>query len=335
MTIADLHADNKSSKRYGVLIINIGGPQTLSHQSIKHYLKLFLSDKRVLEINPILWKIILHLFILPIRPRKSLSKYKLIWSSGKYSPLIQNSINLVDKLQKSFNQEVDNITIRMAMNYSDPFVDNIIADFQQDSISNLIVLPLFPQYSAATVGASLDQVWRTLLNLRFQPEISSINYFYQDPMYVEALTQHIEDYWRKNGRSRLLLVSYHGIPIKCVEKGDPYYQHCLETTRIIQQKLKLEDNEILMSFQSRFGKFRWLQPNTQKLLKKLPKNGISSIDVISPSFIVDCLETLEELDISGRKQFIQAGGKVFNYIPCLNDNKVFVEALKNIIRAKL
>ncbi|MCV2508984.1 MAG: ferrochelatase, partial [Neisseriaceae bacterium] len=292
-------------------------------------------DKRVIEINPILWKMFLNAFILPTRPKKSLAKYELIWEKNELSPLIKNSIELVNKLQKSLNQEFDNIMVHMAMNYSKPFVNDVIKEFQQQNISNIIILPLFPQYSATTVGASLDKVWQTLLRLRFQPEVASINYFHQHPSYIKALTQHIKNYWQQHGRSELLLLSYHGIPTQYVKKGDPYSQHCLETTQSVQQELGLDDNQITMCFQSRFGKLKWLQPNTQDLFKILPKKGVSSIDVISPSFVVDCLETLEELDISGRQQFIQAGGKVFNYIPCLNDNVLLIETLKNIIQSKL
>mgnify|MGYP000050387240 CR=1 FL=1 len=323
----------KLELKYGVLLINVGSPEQLSIPYLKKFLKRFLSDKRVIEIHPIIWKIILYTFILPVRSRKVLKKYKKIWKESDISPLLLYSNHFADQLNDFFQamDQTKEFNIQIAMNYSAPTINQAMEKLAQLNISRIIVLPLFPQYSATTTAASLDQVWHYLLKKRHQISVTTINHFYDYPPFIQALTSHIKDYWQQHGKGDRLLLSYHGIPIRYVMKGDPYFKQCQATTKALQHGLQLEDEKIIMGFQSRFGFTKWLNPYTDVLLNTLPKKGIKNLDVFSPNFVFDCLETIEELAINGKNRFLQAGGKQFNFIPCLNNDPYFVEAIANLI----
>lgn len=325
----------KLESKYGVLLINIGSPEQLDIPYIKKFLKQFLSDKRVIELHPAIWKIILYTFILPIRSRRVLRHYKKIWKENNISPLLAYSNRFADQLNDFFQAkgQAKKFNIQIAMNYSAPTINQAMEKFAQLDISRIIVLPLFPQYSATTTAASLDQIWHYLLKKRHQISVTTINHFYDYPPFIEALTSHIKDYWRQHGKGNRLLLSYHGIPTRYVTKGDPYFNQCKATTKALQHSLQLEDEEIIMGFQSRFGPTKWLTPYTDVLLSTLPKKGIRNLDVFSPNFVFDCLETIEELAIDGKNHFLQAGGKQFNFIPCINNDLRFVEAIATLINS--
>lgn len=325
----------KLEPKYGVLLINIGSPEQLSAHHLKKFLKHFLSDKRVIELHPAIWKIVLYTLVLPIRSRKALKSYRKIWKENNISPLLAHSNRFADQLNDFFQAkgQAKKFNVQIAMNYSAPTINQAMEKFAQLNISRIIILPLFPQYSATTTAASLDQVWHYLLKKRYQTSVTTINHFYDYSPFIEALTSHIKDYWRQNGKGDRLLLSYHGIPTRYVTKGDPYFDQCQATTKSLQHSLQLEDEEIIMGFQSRFGPTRWLTPYTDVLLSILPKKGIKKLDVFSPNFVFDCLETIEELAINGKNRFLKAGGKQFNFIPCINNNLRFVESIATLINS--
>lgn len=319
----------------GVLLINIGAPEALSKKAVKSYLFRFLSDKRVIEISSWWWKGLLKFIILPRYKLKSFKKYQMIWPAEQNdSPLLHNSQNLERALQKKLNESATQFVVKAAMNYSSPDVTETILQFKQQGIKNLIIIPLFPQYSATTTAASLDKVYQIFLKLRVQPEISTISQFADNPIYLDCLAEHIRNYWKINGRADKLLFSFHGIPVNYVQNGDPYYQQCLATVLQIATRLQLNDNDYITCFQSKFGGGKWLSPSLHETLLDLSNHKISSIDVIAPSFVVDCLETLEEINITSRQTFLQAGGTEFNYIPCLNFEEKWLSALTKIILNK-
>ncbi|MFH4415749.1 MAG: ferrochelatase [Neisseriaceae bacterium] len=316
---------------YGVLLVNVGTPNQLSQEAVKKYLKNFLSDRRIVEWPPLIWQPILRLWILKFRTKRSLAKYQSIWHRKNLSPLLLEARQLKSALQKKLSQSSPSVVVELAMSYSEPHIPEVLASLQQKGIQRVIILPLFPQYSATTVGACLDQVWKSLLQKRFYPQISTIHSFYNQKEYLKVLVEHIKNHWSKQGQAQLLLVSFHGIPLKYAKKGDPYLQQCYDLTKLLQQELNLSHAKIKISFQSLFGPFAWPQPSTDSLLKLLPEQGINSVDVISPGFMLDCLETLEELDIRARKIFLKAGGKVFHYIPCLNHSPALVAAISKML----
>lgn len=325
----------KPEPKYGVLLINIGSPEQLSIPHLKKFLKHFLSDRRVIELHPAIWKTILYTLVLPIRSRKVFKSYKKIWKENNISPLLAHSYLFADQLNNFFQAKVQEkkFNIQIAMNYSAPTINQAMEKFAQLNISRIIILPLFPQYSVTTTAASLDQVWHYLLKQRYQIPVTTINHFYDYPPFIEALTSYIKDYWKQHGKGDRLLLSYHGIPTRYVSKGDPYFSQCQATTKALQHSLQLEDEKIIMGFQSRFGPTRWLTPYTDVLLGTLPRKGIKKLDVFSPNFVFDCLETIEELAIDGKNHFLQAGGKQFNFIPCINNDFRFVEAIATLINS--
>ena len=317
----------------GVLLINLGTPDSTNWFDIRKYLKEFLSDRRVIELNPILWQIILNLFILTFRPSKTAKAYKEIWMKNEnMSPLLYYTKKQTEKTSEYFKGE--NLIIDFAMRYGNPSIKSKIVKLYSEGCENLVILPLYPQYAAATTATVCDEVYRTLMNMRWQPSLQIIPHYESNPLYIEALVKSInkkisEIDWKPD----LILASYHGIPKKYFDKGDPYHCYCHKTTRLINEKL--DSIEIKTTFQSRFGPQEWLQPYTDKTLEELPKIGKKNVLAVCPGFSSDCVETLEEILIQGKESFMVSGGENFDMVPCLNDSDDHILLLKSLIENKI
>ena len=317
----------------GILLVNLGTPDSTSWLDIRKYLKEFLSDRRVIELNPILWKIILNLFILNFRPSKTAKAYKEIWMKKEnMSPLLYYTQKQTNKISKLISN--DNIVVDFAMRYGNPSIRKKINILHQCGCENLIVLPLYPQYAAATTATVCDEVYRVLMSMRWQPSLKIIPHYESHPLYIDALVNSINDKIKNlSWKPDLILASYHGIPKKYFDKGDPYHCYCHKTTRLISEKFK--SIEIKTTFQSRFGPQEWLQPYTDKTLENLPGEGKKNVLAICPGFSSDCVETLEEIHIQGKETFMKSGGKNFDMIACLNDNDDHIKLLKNLIETNI
>jgi ferrochelatase len=313
----------------GVLIINLGTPDSTSWWDIRKYLKQFLSDRRVIEVNPVIWQIILNLFILTFRPSKTAHAYKQIWlKETNESPLLHFTKNQSDKLRKKIGNE--KTIVDFAMRYGNPSIKSRLNNLKEQGCENLIILPLYPQYAAATTATVCDEVYRSLMKMRWQPSLQIIPHYESEPLYINALVNSIEKKISEiNWKPDLIVSSYHGIPKSYFEKGDPYHCYCHKTTRLMKEKFK--KIEIQTTFQSRFGPQEWLTPYTDKTLENLPEKGIKNLLVICPGFASDCVETLEEINIQGRESFIDKGGENFDTVPCLNDNEDHINLFTKLI----
>lgn len=317
----------------GVLIINLGTPDSTSWMDIRKYLKEFLSDRRVIEVNPIIWQFILNVFILTFRPSKTAKAYKEIWMKDKnISPLLHYTQKQAEKLSSTMSEK--NLIIDYAMRYGNPSIRSKIATLHEMGCENLIILPLYPQYAAATTATVCDEVYRTLMKMRWQPSLKIVSHYESDPLYIEALVNSLNKKIKEiNWKPDLILASYHGIPQKYFDKGDPYHCYCHKTTRLISEKFT--SIEIKTTFQSRFGPEKWLQPYTDKTLESLPKEGKKNVLAICPGFSSDCVETLEEIQIQGKESFLESGGENFDMVPCLNDNDDHIILLKSLIQKNI
>ena len=317
----------------GVLIINLGTPDSTNWFDIRRYLREFLSDRRVIEVNPIIWQLILNLFILNFRPSKTAKAYKKIWMNEEnMSPLLYYTKKQAEKISVSISNE--NLVIDFAMRYGNPSIKSKILKLQNQGCENLVILPLYPQYAAATTATVCDEVYRILMKMRWQPSLKIIPHYESDPLYISALVNSIEKKINEiNWKPDLIIASYHGIPKKYFDKGDPYHCYCHKTTRLISEKFN--SIEIKTTFQSRFGPQEWLQPYTDKTLENLPKEGKKNILTICPGFSSDCVETLEEILIEGKESFINSGGENFDMIPCLNDSDDHIFLLKSLIQRSI
>ncbi len=328
MNNIEQHPEVKFGKT-GILIVNLGTPDSTRWWDVRKYLKEFLSDKRVIELNPVLWKVILNLFILTFRPSKSARAYKKIWlKETNESPLLFYTKAQRDKLKKRI--ENNNVLVEFAMRYGNPSISSKLLSLKQNGCENIIILPLYPQYAAATTATVCDEVYRTLMKMRWQPSLQIIPHYESEPKYISCLIQTIKKKistisWKPD----LILASFHGIPKSYFDKGDPYQCYCQKTTRLMKEKFS--DIPIEISFQSRFGPSAWLEPYTDKTLKTLPRKNIKNLLVICPGFSSDCVETLEEINIEGRETFIENGGKNFDLIPCLNDSDEHIDLLEGLI----
>jgi protoporphyrin/coproporphyrin ferrochelatase len=322
------HPDIKFGKT-GVLLINLGTPDSTSWWDIRRYLKEFLSDRRVIEVNRILWQIILNLFILTLRPSKTAHAYKKIWrKETNESPLLYFTRSQAKKLNNKIGN--DKLIIDFAMRYGNPSIKSKLNFLKNEGCENIIILPLYPQYAAATTATVCDEVFRSLMGMRWQPSLQIIPHYESEPAYIEALTKSLERKLENiSWKPDLIISSYHGIPKKYFDKGDPYHCYCHKTTRLMKEKFNLID--IQLTFQSRFGPQEWLTPYTDKTLESLPKNGIKNLLVICPGFASDCVETLEEINIQGREIFLNSGGKNFDLIPCLNDSSGHIDLFEKLI----
>ncbi len=310
----------------GILLTNIGSPDAPTPTAVRAYLKKFLTDKRVVEIPTWLWYPILYGLILPFRSHSSAKLYEKIWLP-QGSPLTIYSQNLAEKLQ-------DNLKIPVALgtHYGNPSIKEALKLLREKQVENIIILPLYPQYSATTTAAAFDAITKILTTWRQLPAITFLKDYADHPAYIAALCQSIQQTWHTQGKPQHLLFSFHGIPQRCDQLGDPYAQRCELTARLVADKLNLDKNMWSIAFQSRLGRAKWLSPYTDKVLRELPTKGIKNLHVIAPGFAVDCLETLEELAIRGKEQFLKAGGNHFHYIPALNDSISHVQVLHAIVK---
>jgi ferrochelatase len=317
----------------GILIINLGTPDSTSWWDIRKYLKEFLSDKRVIEVNPLLWQIILNLFILTFRPSKTAHAYKKIWlHETNESPLRFFTRQQAEKLKSKIGNE--NIIVDFAMRYGNPSIKSKLNHLKKLGCENIIILPLYPQYAAATTATVCDEVYRTLMKMRWQPSLQIIPHYESEPLYINALIESIEKKIQNiSWKPDLIISSYHGIPKKYFDKGDPYQCYCQKTTRLIRQKFT--NVEIKTTFQSRFGPQEWLTPYTDKTIESLPSKGIKNLLVICPGFASDCVETLEEINIQAREIFLKNGGQKFDLIPCLNDSQDHILLFEKLIKKYL
>ena len=314
----------------GILLVNLGTPDSTTWLDIRRYLKEFLSDKRVIEVNQFLWQIILNLFILNFRPSKTAKAYKEIWMKKEnMSPLRYYTIMQTKKLLDRISR--DNLIIDYAMRYGNPSIKSKIYKLHKAGCEKLIVLPLYPQYAAATTATVCDEVYRVLMKMRWQPSLQIIPHYESEPLYIKALSNSLSSKVQElNWKPDLILASYHGIPQKYFDKGDPYHCYCQKTSRLLSEEFK--SIKIKTTFQSRFGPEAWLRPYTDKTLENLPKEGIKNILVICPGFSSDCVETLEEISIQGKETFLQSGGKNFDVVPCLNDNEDHINLLEKLTK---
>lgn len=319
-----------STAKIGILLINLGTPASLTVKAIRAYLREFLSDPRVVEIPRPLWWLILNLFILPFRPGKLIHAYRKIWTSVG-SPLATNTLLQALILQDALKEgNGENTLVTYAMCYGQPSIAQKIDYLLQNNVQKLLILPLYPQYSATTTAAVFDLVAKSLQQHRWIPELRFITDYHDEPSYIDACVQRIRS--QRTDPQRPLLFSFHGLPRKNLLMGDPYHCYCHASAYQIAQRLGLDDNQWFVSFQSRFGFAEWLQPYTDQLLQSLPAKGIREIDVFCPGFSSDCLETLEEIAIQNRDFFLAAGGKTFQYLSALNTTPEHIACLHDLIK---
>ncbi len=325
------NAHDKLSATTGVLITNLGTPAAPTAAALRPYLKQFLSDPRVVEIPRLVWMIILHGIILRVRPAKSAKLYQSIWMEGG-SPLLVHSQNQRDKLQQQLEQQGLNAKVKLAMRYGEPDLAKVMREFQQEGIRKVVALPLYPQYSGPTTGSTFDAISRELNQWRFVPQLHFINSYHDDPNYITALANSIREDIAANGMPEKLVLSYHGMPKQFFDNGDPYYCLCMKTSRLVVEQLGLDKDQVITSFQSRFGKAEWLKPYTDATLTELAEKGVKNVAVACPAFSADCLETLEEMVHENRDVFIEAGGEQYRYIAALNDRDDHIKMMVDLVK---
>jgi ferrochelatase len=318
-----------------ILLINLGTPDAPTQQAVRRYLKQFLSDPRVIEIPRALWLPILHGFVLNTRPRKSARKYATIWTS-EGSPLRVHTERQARWLRRYFESQVPRpLTVDFAMRYGEPSIAGTLARLKAGGCERVLVLPMYPQYAAATTASALDQVAKFLRRTRNVPEIRLVKHFHDHPSYIGALANLVQEHWRRSGRPDKLVMSFHGLPRFTLARGDPYHCECHKTARLLAEKLELPESHWQIAFQSRFGRAEWLEPYTASTLASYGRDGLRRVDVICPGFVADCLETLEEIGVEGRKTFLGAGGREFHLLPCLNERDDWIRALAEVVRQHL
>ncbi len=316
--------------RTGILLINLGTPDAPTAPALRSYLKEFLWDRRVVEIPRPVWWLILNGIILNTRPRKSAGKYAAIWRA-EGSPLDYFTRRQAQLLAEELARRTETpLLVDYAMRYGQPGIHDKIQAMKAQGVTRLLVLPMYPQYAASSTGSALDAVWQTLLHTRNAPEIRTVRNFHDDPGYIAVLQQSIEAYWAEHGRPDVLVMSFHGIPRRSLDLGDPYHCECRKTGRLLAESLGLAPEQFRLSFQSRFGKAEWLKPYTAETLQTLGRAGTRRVDVVCPGFVADCLETLEEIAMEGKAEFLNAGGGEYRYIPGLNDRGTWIRALADL-----
>jgi ferrochelatase len=328
------HAHGTPSKT-GILLINLGTPDAPTKQALRPYLKQFLSDPRVVEIPRVLWWLILNGIILNTRPGKSAQKYAQVWTA-EGSPLLAHTRKQAKMLQGYLGERTRSpLAVEYAMRYGNPSIDSAIAKLKQQGCERILALPLYPQYAASSTASALDAVFQTLLQSRNMPELRTVRHFHDHPGYIAALASSVRDHWQQHGRPDLLIMSFHGVPRYTLDKGDPYHCECHKTGRLLAEALGLTPDKFQITFQSRFGRAEWIQPYTAPTLQMLGKKGVKRVDVICPGFAADCLETLEEIAMECKADFLNAGGQEFHYIPCLNERDDWIRALCDITLSHL
>jgi protoporphyrin/coproporphyrin ferrochelatase len=317
-----------------VLLVNLGTPDAPTTASVRRYLAEFLSDPRVVEIPPLVWKIILHGVILRIRPAKSAAKYASVWMP-EGSPLMVWTAKQAHLMQQAFKALAPDVVVAYAMRYGQPSIASTLDSLRAQGVDRILILPMYPQYSAATTGSVNDEVARWLLKQRWQPSVRMMAHYHDHPAYIDALAQRVRTHWAEHGRSDSLVLSFHGMPARTLQLGDPYHCQCLKTARLLRETLGLTEQQVRATFQSRFGKAKWLEPYTEPTLVAMAQAGVQRVTVMCPGFVADCLETLEEIDMEAREAFLSAGGQAFHYIPALNDSEPWIAAMVTVAQAHL
>lgn len=319
-----------------VVLVNLGTPDAPTPAAIRRFLATFLADRRVVELPRLLWLMILFCFIVPLRPFKIMPMYQRLWQRYGDSPLRVFGERLQKKLQRALLNDAAAIgqpavQVLQAYSYSQPTIAGVLDQLQQQGCEQIVVLPLFPQFSATTTAPIYDQVADWLKRQRNLPTLTLVKDYHQHPHYITAMAARIRQHWQQHGRKQRLLFSFHSIPRLCVERGDPYQRQCEKTAALLVAELALADGEWGMSYQSRLGKGQWLQPYTSQLLQQWAQQGLSSVEVFCPAFAVDCIETIEEIDAENREVFLDAGGQSFAYIECLNDSDEHIDLFKKLL----
>lgn len=315
----------------GVLITNLGTPDAPTAKALRKYLAEFLNDKRVIETPRLIWWPILYGIILLVRPKRSAEAYAKVWTS-EGSPLRVYSERQLDGIKSSLTKQFGApLHVELAMRYGNPSIPSALEKMRKANVRRLLVLPLYPQYSATTTASTFDAVANELKTWRWLPELRMINHYHDEPAYISALTESVRGFQATHGKPGKLLFSFHGLPKKYFNAGDPYFCECQKTARLVAEQLGLDDQQWSVAFQSRFGPMEWLKPYTGEVLENWAKSGVTNVQIICPGFAADCLETLEEIQLQYRSVYLNAGGKQFAYIPALNDNPDHIEALTNIL----
>ncbi|MDJ0806090.1 MAG: ferrochelatase [Gammaproteobacteria bacterium] len=321
----------QTDDRLGILLVNLGTPDEPTTDAVRRYLAEFLSDPRVVAIPRILWMLILHGIVLRIRPKRSAEAYRSVWTT-EGSPLLAISQKQHAAIDSALQEQLNGrVKVTLAMRYGNPSINAGLEELRLANVQRLLVVPLYPQYSATTTASIFDAVTHELQGWRWLPELRFINRYHDDPAYIQALAESIRDHRQANGVSDKLLFSFHGIPKDYFEQGDPYPNECRQTAQDTIEQLGLGETSWAISFQSRFGKQEWVKPYTDETLKDWGKHGIDSVQVVCPAFAADCLETLEEIAVENRDYFLEAGGKNYQYIPALNDRETHIRMLTQLI----
>jgi protoporphyrin/coproporphyrin ferrochelatase len=332
---------NAYKSNTAILLCNLGTPDAPTASALRRYLGEFLSDHRVVEIPKLLWWLILNGIILRVRPAKSAKKYESIWIApdkdgrGGGSPLKVWSEKNALLLQGSLAQRGHRVLLRLGMRYGNPSIPAQMDALKKEGFNRVLILPLYPQYSGTTSASVFDAVYTWAAKTRLVPELRFVNHYHDHPAFISALAARIQAHWQQNGRSEKLVMSFHGVPERTLSLGDPYHCECHKTARLLAEKLGLSKEQYQLTFQSRFGKAKWLEPYTEPTLIALAEGGCKSVDVVCPGFPVDCLETLEEISMEAKEAFLHAGGEQFSYIPCLNDFQPWISALADVAELHL
>lgn len=318
----------------GILYCNLGTPDAPTAAAVRPYLAEFLADPRVVEIPPLLWRPLLYGLILPLRAGKSAAKYARIWTP-EGSPLLLWTEKQAKLLHGWLGERGHRVKVRFAMRYGNPSIDSQLDALKREGATRILVLPAYPQYSGTSSASVIDAVAAWSGGIRHVPELRFVNRYHDDAGYVEALVRRIRGHWRDQGRGDHLVMSFHGVPERTLHLGDPYHCECRKTARLLAARLGLGREQYTVTFQSRFGRAKWLEPYTEPTLRALAKKGLARLDVVCPGFTADCLETLEEIAMECRQAFLTSGGKEFQYIPCLNDDPAWIKALGEIAERHL
>lgn len=319
-----------SPQRTAIVLVNLGTPEAPTAPALRRYLKQFLSDPRVVEIPRPIWWMILNGIILNTRPAKSAAKYASIWMEGG-SPLKVYTERQAKLLQELLDQRgLGELRVEWAMRYGAPGIQDTLDRLKRGGVQRILILPLYPQYAASTTASVMDEVADWIKRTRNLSELRLVRNYHDHPAYIAALAANVREHWASSGRGDVLLMSFHGLPRRSLDLGDPYFCECRKTGRLLAEALELPESAYRITFQSRFGRAEWLQPYTQPTLEKLPGEGIKKVDVICPGFVADCLETLEEIAMECKQAFLTSGGEAFRYIPCLNDRPDWISALADV-----
>jgi ferrochelatase len=324
-----------TAPKIGILLINLGSPAAATPKAVRRYLREFLSDPFVVEIPRPIWWLILNFFVLTTRPGASAERYAQIWTP-EGSPLVVSTAKQASLLRGYMGERFDApLMVDYAMRYGQPSIPLALNRLRVQGCDRILLVPLYPQYSASTTATACDTAFTTLTSMRNQPAVRTIRHFHDHPGYINALAQNVKDYWTKNGRPEKLIISFHGVPRYALDSGDPYHCECHKTGRLLAEALALEASQYTVTFQSRFGRAAWLQPYTSDVLTDLGRAKSKRVDVVCPGFVSDCLETLEEIALEGKAIFLNAGGGEFHYIPCLNERNDWINALADLVTTNL